>query len=718
MQALGEVRHSHPPYLNRDLSWLDFNARVLELAQDGSLPLLERVRFLAIFSRNLDEFFQVRVAGLHAQAEAVVVVASPDGWTPEQQLTEIRARVLDLVGLEEDLFAKELLPELAQQGIGLVSFASLSAADRAHLAAVFERQILPVLTPLSLDPAHPFPHISNLSLNLGVVVLDAERGVPRFARLKVPPLLPRFLILPDGERFVPVEQLIAAHLGALFPGMQVLADHAFRVTLDADLAVEEEEADDLLVAIESGLHRRLRMNDVVRLEIDARTSAHVRELLMRELKLEAEDVYERRGLLDLGSLDALHALDRPELKERPWRPVTQPRLQAASNDAEPADLFAVLREGDVLVQHPYDSFTSSVEAFLKQAAADPDVLAIKHTLYRTSGPENPIVRALMRAAQAGKEVVALIELQARFDEESNIEWARSLEQAGVHVVYGLVGLKTHGKIALVVRREGDAIRRYCHLGTGNYNPLTARAYEDVGILTASPTLGADVAELFNHLTGCGRPSGFRKLLVAPGTLRTSLLDLIRAEADAADGRIVMKMNGLSDPQLIDALYAASAAGVEVDLIVRGICCLRPGLPGLSERIRVRSILGRFLEHSRIFRFGSDARGPRYFIGSADLMTRNLDGRVEVVAPVEDPELEERLEAILRAALEDDRFAWELGPEGDWRRVRGAAGAGAQSRLLALAQARAEGAANRTPAAAGLDAPISLARRSRRSGRLR
>jgi polyphosphate kinase len=684
-EALDSAGLGPAAFINRELSWLEFNRRVLCLAEDSSLPLLERIKFVAIFSSNLDEFFQVRVAGLKAQLEAGVG-SSFDGRTPGEQLAEIRSRVLEMVRQQEDLFLKELLPALSEAGVRLTHWEAMSQSDREYLGAVFNEQILPILTPLSVDPAHPFPHISNLSQNLAVVIRDPATHHHRFARLKVPGVLPRVLILPDGDRFVPVEQVIAAHLQACFPGMEIVSHYPFRVTLDAELAVEEEEASDLLSAIESGLHRRLRMNDVVRLEIEASMSSQIRELLVRQLEIGPDDTYEMRGPLDLSGLWALYDLDRPDLKDAPWQPVTQSRLRSRSEDG--LDIFATVSAGDVLVHHPYDSFASSVQAFLTQAAEDPDVLAIKHTLYRTSGPVNPIVRALVRAAHAGKEVVALIELRARFDEESNVEWGRSLEQAGVYVVYGQVGLKTHGKIALVVRREGDVIRRYCHVGTGNYNPLTARNYEDVGLLTASPIIGADVAELFNHLTGCSRPIGYQKLLVAPDTLRTALLALIESEAERPHGRIVMKMNSLSDPGIIDALYRASQKGVEIDLIVRGICCLRPGFPGLSERIRVRSILGEFLEHSRIFRFGT-GEDARYFIGSADLMSRNLDSRVEVVIPVEEPPLRARLDEILQVNLRDDGFAWELGPYGRWRRVEGAGQHCAQREFQRLTRERCQ-----------------------------
>jgi polyphosphate kinase len=503
--------------------------------------------------------------------------------------------------------------------------------------------------------------------------------------VKVPGLLPRFYPLPDGVRFLPVEQLIAAHLGALFHGMEIVSNHPFRLTLDAELALDDDDADDLLSAIKEGLQRRLRMNDAVRLEIDRSMSTRVRDLLIAELELEHDEVYVLEGPLGLNSLWALYALDRPELKDEAWLPQTPPRLIAS--EASP-DLFRVLSEGDVLVHHPYDSFRTSVEGFLTQAATDPHVLAIKHTLYRTSGRDNPIVLALIRAAQAGKEVVALIELRARFDEGSNIEWARRLEQAGVHVVYGIVGLKTHAKIALVVRREGKQIRRYCHIGTGNYNPTTADTYEDVGLLSARPELGTDISEVFNYLTGFGRPSGYRRLVVAPATLRTRLLDEIRREAESGNGRIVIKVNNLSDDGIIEALYAAARAGTEIDLIVRSICRLRPGVPGLSPRIRVRSTLGRYLEHSRIFRFGHPDHTPRYFIGSADLMTRNLDRRVETLVQIDERALQERLDEILTLNLEANSLTWLLGPDGVWRREPQTGRPTSHERFQGLARQRA------------------------------
>ena len=680
-----------PPYLNRELSWLDFNARVLALAEDTANPQLERAKFLAIFGQNLDEFFMVRVAGLKDRVAAGLGAASPDGLGPQEQLRAIRERVSELVDRQASTFLHDVVPALDEVGIKLSSWDALDDDDRHHLVRVFEEQIFPVLTPLAVDPGHPFPDISNLSLNLALIVRDPSRDERRFARVKVPPVLPRFVVMPDGERFVPLEQVIAAHLDVLFPGMEIECHFPFRVIRNADLTLEEEEADDLLAAVEMELRRR-RFGKAVRLDVDVAMSDEVRELLMRELELKPDDVYTVEGPLDLAGLWAVHELDRPELKDEAWAPVTQPRLARGGDDS--VDVFAVLRQGDVLVHHPYDSFGTSVEAFIKQAAADANVLAIKLTLYRTSG-DSPIVKALIRAAERGKQVVALVELKARFDEQANIAWARALEEAGVHVVYGLVGLKTHSKTALVVRSEDDGIRRYWHLGTGNYNPRTARIYEDIGLLSADQEVGADLTDLFNFLTGYSRRTSYRKLLVAPVSLRDRIIRLIGEEAQAERGRIVMKMNSLVDTAVIDALYQASQAGIDIDLVVRGICCLRPGVPGLSENIRVRSVVGRYLEHSRIFAFGDGDRRPvRYFIGSADMMPRNLDGRVEVVAPVEDPELQERLAEVLRVNLDDDASAWALGPDGRWEKLDSDGDVGVHRRLQDLAAQRAS--ASREP----------------------
>jgi polyphosphate kinase len=673
-------------YLNRELSWLDFNERVLSLAEDHAAPLLERVKFLSIFNSGLDEFFQVRVALLHANLESRIAMGGSEEISASELLGAIRARTLDLVQREQALFAKELRPALGESGIRLCDWSDLDPADRSELSQRFDEKIFPVLTPLAVDPAHPFPYVSNLSFNLAVLVKDPDTQAVRFARIKIPRLLDRLVRLADGVRFVPVEQVIGAHLDRLFPGMDIASHCTFRVTRDADLDIEEDDADDLLLAIESGLERKRRLSDAVRLEVDASMSARTRELLLEELDLSPDDLYERYALVHLGGLSQLYGLDRPDLKERPWSPRTETHFSSLVEDGKKGDVFGMLRRGDVLVHHPYDSFSGSVETFLAQAAADPAVLAIKHTIYRTSGLENPIGMALIRAAESGKQVVTLVELKARFDEQTNIEWARKLEQAGVHVVYGLVGLKTHAKVVLVVRQEADGIRRYCHVGTGNYNPVTARHYEDLGLFSADPDLGLDLAELFNHLTGFSHEQTYRRLLVAPIGLRAALLERIRREMEAPDGRIVIKVNNLSDPKVIDALYEASRAGVEIDLIVRSICCLRPGVPGLSERIRVRSILGRFLEHSRIFRFGSDARGPRYLIGSSDLMPRNLDRRVEALVPVESRTLQSRLEEILRLLLTDDVAAWEL-RDASWQRVPRQLGRSAQEELQRLAVER-------------------------------
>ena len=675
-------------YLNRELSWLDFDARVLTLAKETNRPLLERVRFLSIFVANLDEFFQVRVSGLLEQREAGVHQATADGMTPVEQLVAIRDRVQALMADVHDLYTDVLAPELEKEGIRLVGWADLDEEQRAWLSEVFTERIFPVLTPLSVDPAHPFPYISSLSLNLAVLVRDPVTGGRRFARLKVPPLLPRLFALPDGERFIAIEEVIAGHLDRLFPGMEVGAHYVFRVTRDADLDVEEDEAGDLLEEIQTVLLRRRRGASCVRLEVQSGVPEEVLELLSRELDLEEDQIYETSIPLDISGLDMLDALERPDLKREPWVPVTAPAL-VPFLEAAP-DIFEVLRRTDVIVHHPYESFSSSVGEFLEVAADDPNVLAIKQTVYRTS-VGSPTVEALSRAAEMGKQVVALVELKARFDEEANINWARTLERAGAHVVYGVVGLKTHAKVCLVVRREGHAIRRYAHIGTGNYNAKTASLYEDVGLLTSDQALCTDVADLFNLLTGYSRQPTYGKLLLAPLTLRAALIEMIRTEEAAGpDGEIVLKMNSLGDPEMIDALYAASQTGVRIDLAVRGVCCLLPGVPGLSENIRVRSIVGRFLEHSRIFRFGTFARGRRYFIGSADVMPRNLDRRVEAVVPVERPELQARLDEILDASFLDDILASELGPDGIWRRVPTERGFESQAELIRLATERAHG----------------------------
>ncbi|HEX2701374.1 MAG TPA: RNA degradosome polyphosphate kinase [Acidimicrobiales bacterium] len=677
---------NEPPYLNRELSLLDFQERVLSLAEDTGLPLLERAKFLAIFSSNIDEFFQVRVAGLKDQVAAGVGTPGTDGSTPAETLAAIRERLGVLATRQSRVFLDSVVPALAEAGIRIRDWDSLDHGDQKHMQAVFD-DVFPVLTPLAVDPGHPFPYISNLSLNLAVIARDPVTSERRFARVKVPPLLPRFVGLPDGANFVPLEQVIAAHLDRLFAGMEIECHYPFRVTRNTDLTIQEdsEEADDLLAAVEMELRQR-RFGQAVRLEIDTSMSDEARDLLERELEVEPGDVYVLDGPLGLSALWALHDLARPDLKDEPWQPVTPSGLLVDAD--EHVDVFAALRERDILVHHPYDSFRTTVEAFVRQAARDPKVLAIKQTLYRTSG-DSPIVKALIRAAERGKQVSALVELKARFDEQANIAWARALEEAGVHVVYGLVGFKTHSKTALVVRQEDDGIRRYCHVGTGNYNPKTARMYEDVGLLSANPDLGADLTELFNFLTGYSRQHQYRKLLLAPTQLRARIVELIDGEAAGErPGRIVMKMNSLVDKAVIDALYSASIAGTSIDLIVRSMCSLRPGVPGLSDNIRVRSVVGRYLEHSRIFAFGEPEQGGvRYLIGSADMMQRNLDKRIEVVVPVEQPALQVRLQEILDVELADDTLAWQLDGDGRWSKVPTVEGVASHSRLQELALER-------------------------------
>ncbi|MFT5222442.1 MAG: polyphosphate kinase, partial [Glaciecola sp.] len=591
-----------------------------------------------------------------------------------------------LYAIMSSLFRDELVPALQSEGIRFSEWSTLNDDDRLHLDQEFEAKVFPVLTPLAVDPAHPFPWISNLSLNLAVFVRDPRSDETLFARVKVPALLPRFVVLPDGERFVPIEQIIAAHLDRLFPGMEVVAHHAFRVTRNADLIVEEEEADDLLLAIQSELTRQ-RFGRVVRLEVEPTMTDSVLAMLAHELDVDPEHVYVVPAPLDLSGLFSLHELDRPELKYPEFRPVTPARIQGSSS--ERADLFAAIRRGEVLLHHPYEDFTTSVAAFIEQAARDPQVLAIKQTLYRTSGAGSPIVKSLVKAAERGKQVVALVELKARFDEQSNIERARVMEEAGVHVVYGVAGLKTHTKTALVVRREDDGrLRRYFHIGTGNYNDKTARVYEDLSILSCDPDLGADLSDLFNLLSGYSAQAEYRRLLVAPQTFRPRMVQMIRDEAAADDGHICAKMNSLVDPEIIQELYAASKAGTRIELIVRGTCTLRPGLPGLSENITVRSIVGRYLEHSRIYRFGSKRRGHHYWTGSGDWMTRNLDRRVEAITPVTDERLMDRLAEILEINLQDDTLAWELEPDGRWLRVAHTRGVETHVQLQRLARNRA------------------------------
>ncbi|WP_372453823.1 RNA degradosome polyphosphate kinase [Pseudonocardia oceani] len=652
-------------YLNRELSWLDFNARVLALAEDTSQPLLERAKFLAIFASNLDEFYMVRVAGLKRRDDTGLAVRSADGLSPTAQLTRIAARTQAISEAHARVFLDHVRPELAEQGINILRWSDLSDDQRVRLSAYFSAQVFPVLTPLAVDPAHPFPYISGLSLNLAVTVRDPEGRTERFARVKVPNNVPRLVNVAtedDTITFLPIEDLISAHLGDLFTGMEVAEVHAFRVTRNADVEVEEDRDEDLLQSLERELARR-RFGPPVRLEVTDTMSEHVLELLLRELDVHPGDVVTVPGLLDLTALWAVHGVDRPDLKDDPFVPATHP---AFAERETPRSIFATLREGDVLVHHPYDSFSTSVQRFIEQAAADPHVLAIKQTLYRTSG-DSPIVDALVDAAAAGKQVVALVEIKARFDEQANIRWARELEKAGVHVVYGLVGLKTHCKTSLVVRQEGESIRRYCHIGTGNYHPKTARLYEDVGVLTADPTIGADLTDLFNSLTGYSRQTSYRSLLVAPYGVRRGIVRRIEDEIDAhrsgdAGARVRIKVNSLVDEQVIDALYRASQAGVPVDVVVRGICALRPGREGLSENIRVRSILGRFLEHSRVFHFGA---ADEYWLGSADMMHRNLDRRVEVLLRVADPALAGQLGEMIDSCMDEATRCWNLQADGRW-----------------------------------------------------
>ncbi|MBC6474305.1 MAG: polyphosphate kinase 1 [Hormoscilla sp. GM102CHS1] len=702
-------------YFNRELSWLDFNNRVLHEALDERTPLLERLKFLAIFSNNLDEFFMVRVAGLKKQVEAKVNKLTPDGRTPTEQLDQINQRLHPLVRQQHQHFQQILRPLLAGEGIHLLDYIDLNQEQRIYLQNYFEQQIFPVLTPLAVDPSHPFPYISNRSLNLAVVVVDPETGAEHFARIKVPKVLPRFVPLSEELQFesenspafwtgVALEQVIAHNLEPLFPGMKIQEYYPFRITRDADLSVQEDEADDLLLAIEQELRKRRIGGDVVRMEMQVNTPDLVREMLMREMRLAEIDVYEVEGLLGLGDLFSFMALPLPELKDLLWTPVVPARLQRLPNpetesfpieteDAE--EFFATIRKQDLLVHHPYHSFAATVERLITQAAHDPQVLAIKMTLYRTSG-DSPIINALIAAAENDKQVAVLVELKARFDEENNINWARKLENSGVHVVYGLVGLKTHTKIAMVVRRESDGIRRYVHIGTGNYNPKTAKLYTDLGLLTCRPELGADLTDLFNYLTGYSRLRSYRKLLVAPVRLRSRMLELIRREIEhcrnGSHARIVAKMNSLVDQEMIAALYEASLAGVQIDLILRGICCLRPGVEGVSENISVVSIVGRFLEHSRIFYFHNQGQDEVY-LGSADWMPRNLDRRVEAVTLVEDPDLVKDLQEILGIMLADNRQAWDLQPDGTYIQRHAEDNARYQScQAIFMAMANAESSA--------------------------
>jgi polyphosphate kinase len=651
-------------YLNRELSAMDFNGRVLALAEDRSMPLLERAKFLAIFASNVDEFFQVRVAGLKQQAEAGIRSRSSDGLTPQEALSAIAAKVVPLAERHARTFSEDVKPALDEAGVKVLRWGELEPGQRAELNAMFREKIFPVLTPLAVDSGRPFPYISNLSVNLAVLLRDPAASRMHFARIKVPPLLPRFVGFSEDRCFAPLEEVIAANLDQLFPGMEILEHHTFRVTRNADLEIDDR-ADDLMEALEEQLTKR-RARPAVRLEVEQTIPHHVLELLMSELEVGTEDVYTLPAPLDLSGLWSLYAIDRPELKEEPYQPVTHPDLSLAEDDTS---IFELIGDRDVLVHHPYESFVTSVQRFIEEAAADPDVLAIKQTLYRTAG--SPIVNALIEAAERGKQVVVLIEIKARFDESANIAWARTLEKAGCHVVYGLAGLKTHAKLCLVVRDEGGQLKQYVHVGTGNYNPITARIYEDLGLFTADPELGAEVGHLFNYITGFSRDKEYRCIMVAPHGMRDRMVSLIEREAAASTperpGRIIMKMNNLSDDAIVDALYSASRRGVRIDLIVRSVCTLRPGVKGLSKNIAVRSILGRFLEHSRVYYFehGGD---PDVFVGSPDMMPRNLDTRVEALAVVKSPQLREQLKLALDLALSDNSSAWWLDRHGRWAKV--------------------------------------------------
>jgi polyphosphate kinase len=681
VSAIAQIAPADPAalFINRELSWLEFNRRVLHEAQDEQNPLIERLKFIAIFDSNLDEFFMKRVGGLKHQLASNVRELPPDSRTPRQQLAEINAAVRPALAEQRRLLNDELLPALRHHGLEILRWDELKPAERRHLSEEFDRKIFPVLTPLAVDPAHPFPFISNLSLSLAVSVrTPGAAGVRHFARIKAPHILPRWVQVPKTLRYVPLEEVIANNLERLFEGMEIVESHPFRVTRNSDVQRNEETADDLLEAIQEELRER-RFATVVRLELARGCPDWMRELLCEQLEIGAAEVFELPGPLGLRDLFQLASAPLPSLRYRPWAPVTHPRL-AAIEAGDPDEIFGVIAAGDLLVHHPFDSFSTSVQRFIEVAADDPEVFAIKQTLYRTSA-DSPNMRALIRAAEARKQVAVTVEIKARFDEAANIEWAEALEGVGAHVAYGVVGLKTHAKIALVVRRERDQLRCYTHLATGNYNPETAKLYTDLGLFTCNEDIAADVAQLFNMLTGYVHEPHFKKLLVAPINMRRRFLELIRREVDACregrGGHIIAKMNSLEDREIVEALYEASAAGVEMDLIVRGICRLRPGLPGQSETIRVTSIVGRFLEHARIFYFANGGN-PEYFIGSADWMSRNLDYRVEAIAPVEEPRLRDELKAILDLQLADNVKAWDLRADGGYHRRRPAPGEAARS----------------------------------------
>ncbi|MBX3001894.1 MAG: polyphosphate kinase 1 [Caldilineaceae bacterium] len=667
--SLDELSTS-PLMYNREISWLDFNWRVLYEALDERNPLLERLKFLAITASNLDEFFRKRVGGLKRQQAAGMANLTSQGLSPDFQIRVISQAIHRMVRCQSDCLLDQVLPALRAEGMRICDYGEINDEGRTQLQTFFHREIYPILTPLAVDPGHPFPFISNLSLNLAVELFDPISGETHFARIKVPPNRARWISVGDQFEFVPLEQIMIQHLGELFGGMEIVSAHPFRVTRNADMARNEEEADDLLEMISEEVRER-RFAPIVRLEVVDQMPEHLRQILMVEMGLSQSDVYEIRGPLGLADLFSLADANLPHLKYEPWTPQSHPAFAGLTKKSRPADIFAIIRKGDVLVHHPYHSFATSTQAFLEAASRDPQVLAIKQTLYRTSS-DSPIVKALIAAAERGKQVAVLVELKARFDEERNIEWARTLEDAGVHVAYGLIGLKTHTKTTLVVREEEDGLRAYAHVGTGNYNPKTASLYTDLGLMTASPEIAADLMDLFNFLTGYSRQQHYRKLLVAPITMRRRFIEMIESEmAHALAGRparIIAKMNGLDDPEIVRKLYEASQAGVPVLLIVRGNCRIRPGLPGISENIQVYSIIGRFLEHHRIFYF-ENGGDPLYFIGSADWMTRNLSNRVEAITPIEDPNMQRQLQTILEVCLADKRQAWKMMPDGRYRRRR-------------------------------------------------
>ena len=684
LEAFGSERFS-----SRELSRLEFGSRLLDLAEDHSLPVLERAKFVAIFADMIDEFFQVRVVSLEDKVAAGVQTPSIDGVRPKQQLADIRERVLALVERQDRIVLDDLWPALAAAGVRIVAYRDMEVAAKESLNEYFRESVYPVLTPLAVDPGHPFPMISNLSLNVAVTVRDPDTGDERSARVKVPNSLPRFVPAGSGT-YCLLEDLVMSNISTLFPGMEIGRTDLFRVTRNADLSLDEDEADDLMVALEVELRRR-RFGEALRVEIQQGMDDDFLKLLQHELDLKRSDIYVTDAPLGLHDLWGLYSIDRPDLRGEGWSPVTPPRLLDGDHVG---DVFAAIRAGDILLHHPYDSFTDSVEQFVEQAATDPHVIGIKQTLYRTSG-DSPIVAALIQAANRGKQVVALVELKARFDEEANIEWAKRLEQAGVHVVYGIMGLKTHSKITLVLRTEGAVTARYAHVATGNYNGRTARTYEDVGLLTCDSVITRDLGELFNYLTGFAKQGSYERIVVSPQSTRTHIVELIEREATKGSvGRIDMKVNGLTDPVVIDALYRASAAGVRVRLAVRTLCCIRPGVPGLSDNIVVHSLVGQFLEHSRLFVFGRDGTSDQVvLIGSADMMERNLDRRVEVLVPVLDAQNRSSIVEMFETTWRDDVFTWELGTDRRWRRLASVEGFSAQERFKREALSRSRSIPN-------------------------